>query len=216
MIDRRFLLGAAVALPGAYMLWPRSSETTLPGGLLGQPANAAEGELLPDMVLGDEAAPIEIIEYASFTCPHCASFHKDVYPQLKANYIDEGKVRFVYREVYFDKYGLWAGMLARCAGPVRYFGLVDLLFERQKDWVQRNDADTVQGLYRVGRIAGLDDETMDACLKDNAQAKALVADFQAKAGADGVRATPSFVIDGEMQSNMSYGEFETLLNEKLK
>ena len=216
MINRRILLGSALALPAAYALWPSAPETNLPTGLLAAPANAAEGELLPDMVLGEDDAPIEIIEYASFTCPHCANFHKDVYPDLKANYVDTGKARFVYREVYFDKYGLWAGMLARCAGPERYFGIVDLLFERQKDWVQRNDTDTVQGLYRIGRMAGMDDATMDACLKDNDQAKALVADFQAKAGADGVSSTPSFVVDGEMQSNMSYADFEALLDAKLE
>ena len=216
MIDRRYLLGAALGLPAAYMLWPRPSETTLPSDLFVQPANAAEGELLPDMTQGAEDAPIEVIEYASFTCPHCATFHKDVLPKLKANYVETGKARFVFREVYFDKYGLWAGMMARCAGPDRYFGIVDLLFERQRDWVKSSDADTVQGLYRIGRIAGLDDDTMDACLKDNDNAKALVADFQAKAGADGIRATPSFVIDGALQSNMGYAEFETLLNGKLE
>jgi len=212
-MDRRFLLGAAVALPAAYALWPRSNETSFPG--LAHAQEAATGELLDDPFIGDENAPIEIIEYASFTCPHCANFHKDVYPDLKANYIDKGHAKFVLREVYFDKYGLWAGMLARCAGPDRYFGVVDLLFERQRDWVARNDADTVNGLYRLGRIAGMDDATMEACLKDNDQAKALVADYQAKAGADGVRATPSFVIDGKLESNMSYSAFEELLNAKL-
>ena len=94
MIDRRYLLGAALGLPAAYMLWPRPSETTLPSDLFVQPANAAEGELLPDMTQGAEDAPIEVIEYASFTCPHCATFHKDVLPKLKANYVETGKARF--------------------------------------------------------------------------------------------------------------------------
>ena len=78
-----------------------------------------------EMILGDVNAPIEIIEYASMTCPHCANFHSDVYPQLKANYIETGKVKFVFREVYFDKYGMWASMIARCAGPDRFFGVID-------------------------------------------------------------------------------------------
>ena len=216
MIDRRFLLGAAVALPAAYALWPRSNGTALPDSLLASSAQAAEGDLLPDMILGEADAPIEVIEYASFTCPHCASFHENVYPKLKTNFVETGQVRFVFREVYFDKYGLWAGMLARCGGDDRYFGIVDLLFERQRDWVKREDAETVEGLYRIGRIAGLDDAAMDACLKDNDLAKALVADFQAKAGADEVRSTPSFMVDGEMQSNMSYEDFETLLKAKME
>ena len=69
-----------------------------------------------------------------FTCPHCAAFHATVFPQIKANYIDTGKVRLVYREVYFNKPSLWAAMIARCAPPDRYFGIVDLLFDRQADW----------------------------------------------------------------------------------
>ena len=76
-------------------------------------AEEASEEIKPiaEMVQGDLNAPIEIIEYASFTCPHCATFHADVYPKLKINYIDKGLVRFVYREVYFDKYGMWASMI---------------------------------------------------------------------------------------------------------
>jgi protein-disulfide isomerase len=87
-----------------------------------------------EMILGDVNAPIEIIEYASMTCPHCANFHSDVYPQLKENYIETGKVKFVFREVYFDKYGMWASMIARCAGPDRFFGVIDQMFEKQKTW----------------------------------------------------------------------------------
>ena len=73
-------------------------------------AEEASEEIKPiaEMVQGDENAPIEMIEYASFTCPHCATFHADVYPKLKINYIDKGLVKFIYREVYFDKYGMWA------------------------------------------------------------------------------------------------------------
>jgi len=82
------------------------------------------------MVIGDADAPIEMIEYASFTCPHCARFHADVYPLLKADYIDSGKVKFIYREVYFDRFGLWASMIARCGGEARFFGLSNLIYEK--------------------------------------------------------------------------------------
>lgn len=216
MIDRRFLLGAGLALPvTAYFAWPRSGVTALPADLLVSAASAQEGDLLPDMTQGSPDAPIEVIEYASFTCPHCANFHKTVFPDLKANFIDAGHVRFVYREIYFDKYGLWAGMLARCGGPDRYFGIVDLIYDKQREWIARDDATTVEGLYKIGRMAGLDNAAMEACLKDNEHAKALVADFQAKAGADGIDSTPSFMVDGEKYSNMPYAEFEELLNGKL-
>lgn len=216
MIDRRMLLGAGLAATAAaYYLWPKGSDLVMPDGGFVSAAQAADGDAMPDMILGQEDAPIELIEYASFTCPHCASFHKDVFPQIKEKFIEPGHVKFVYREVYFDKFGLWAGMLARCAGPDRYFGIVDLLFERQRDWVRSTDTETVQELYRIGRMAGMDDATMAECLNDNDHAKALVADFQAKAGADEINATPSFVIDGQKQSNMSFEAFEELLNGKL-
>ena len=181
-------------------------------------ANAQESEAaseIPDMVLGDADAPITVVEYASFTCPHCGRFHTDVYPEIKENFIETGKVKFVLREVFFDKYGLWASMLARCAGPDRYFGVADLLLSNQSDWVSRDDAAVAESLYRIGRQAGMDDETMQACLQNGEQAQALVAYYQENATADGVNSTPTFIIDCESHGNMSYSDFETLLNDKL-
>ena len=73
-------------------------------------------------------APIKIVEYASFTCPHCARFHKEAYGRLKSEYIETGKVHFTMREVYFDRYGLWAALIARCGGDMKYFGIHDMLY----------------------------------------------------------------------------------------
>ena len=76
-------------------------------------AAAAPVQVLPDVVLGEASAPVTVVEYASFTCPHCAAFHDENFPKLKAEYIDTGKVRFIQRDVYFDQVGLWAGVLER-------------------------------------------------------------------------------------------------------
>ena len=81
-----------------------------------QTATEIDTSSVIEMTIGAEDAPIEMIEYASYTCPHCGKFHTDVFKKLKQNYIDTGKVRFTYREVYFDRYGLWASMVARCGG----------------------------------------------------------------------------------------------------
>lgn len=89
-----------------------------------------------EMVQGAENAPVTVMEYASFTCPHCANFHEGPYKQLKADYIDTGKVKFVFREVYFDKYGVWASMIARCAGPEKFFGITELMFKGQSEWAR--------------------------------------------------------------------------------
>lgn len=179
-------------------------------------ASAQEDAGIPEMVLGSDEAKVEIIEYASYTCPHCASFHAGPYKELKKDYIDTGKVKFVFREVYFDRFGLWASMIARCAGPDRFFGVTDLMFEKQSTWARAGDPSAiVEELRKIGRLAGLTDETLDSCLKDADQAQALVAWFQENAERDGISSTPSFMIDGKLHSNMSYADLSALIEEKL-
>lgn len=190
-------------------------------GLL--PATAQEGDAaapaaieITDFSQGSPDAKVEVIEYASFTCPHCATFHAEVYPQLKADYIDTGKIRFTYREVYFDRYGLWAAMIARCGGEMRYFGIADMIFEQQSEWAASDDPTVVvENLKKIGRTAGLDDATMDACLKDGAKAEAMVAHYQETSTADGLQGTPSFLIGGTLHSNMSYDEMKALIDAEL-
>ena len=219
MNRRSLLLSGAVALAGggAYFL-TRPGNDGLPVNPLVSPANAqsSDAAAIPDMVLGSADAPVEVIEYASYTCPHCASFHANQYPQLKANYIDTGKVRFVYREVYFDRFGLWASMVARCGGEAQFFNITNLIYEKQRDWTASGDPATiVEELRKLGKIAGLDDAALDACLSDGEFAQNLVGWFQANAERDGINSTPSFLIDGEKYTNMSYDDFAALLDEKL-
>ncbi|MBS8225399.1 DsbA family protein [Vannielia litorea] len=169
-----------------------------------------------EMTLGEESAPVEVIEYASFTCPHCASFHQNVFKKLKADYIDTGKVHFIYREIYFDKPGLWAGMVARCAGPMRYFGIADALYTEQAEWLATRDLAGIHGdLRKLALKSGLDGEQVDACLGDAEKAQAMYALFLKNAEADGIESTPSFIIDGEKYTNMSYEDFSAILDEKL-
>jgi protein-disulfide isomerase len=178
----------------------------------------AEGDaaLAPDMELGNPEAKVTLIEYASFTCPHCAAFHAEVLPRLRADYIDQGLVRFVYREVYFDRYGLWAAMVARCGGPERFFGLADMIYAGQQDWPRAGTpADVAEGLRRIGRVAGLDDATLDACLTDQAMAEALVAKFESQTTADEVQSTPTLIINGVKHSNMPYDDLRALIDTAL-
>ncbi|MBB5720456.1 protein-disulfide isomerase [Loktanella ponticola] len=204
-MKRRDLLktgSAAVALSGGFgTLAHAQEETTIE---------------ITDMVLGDENAPIEMIEYASFTCPHCAAFHANVYPKLKADYIDTGKVKFIYREVYFDRFGLWASMIARCAGQERFFGLSNLIYENQRDWAASGDpAIVIEELRKLAKTTGLNDAALDACMSDADQAEALVGWYQTNAERDEVNSTPSFLIDGEKFGNMSYDAFQEILDAKL-
>jgi protein-disulfide isomerase len=165
------------------------------------------------MALGPQDAKVTIIEYASFTCPHCANFHEAVFKPLKAEYIDTGKVRFEFREVYFDKYGLWGAMTARCGGDLRYFGIADILLSTQQEWAGTDDAATVvENLKRIGRTVGMDDAVIDACLNDDAMAQALVTQYQTNAGADGVEGTPTLFINGEKHANMAYADLKAIID----
>jgi protein-disulfide isomerase len=169
-----------------------------------------------EMTMGEADAPVTLVEYAMFNCPHCAAFNRDVFPQIKENYIDTGKVRLVYREVYFNKPSLWAGMVARCAPQDRYFGIVDLLYERQTDWAMQSDANAMlESLFSIGRQAGMTDDQMNACLQDRAFAEGLVAEYQKNAEADRIEATPTFFINGQKEDNMPYEEFAAKLDAAL-
>jgi protein-disulfide isomerase len=178
---------------------------------------AAPAEVaVPDMVLGAEDAPVTMIEYASFTCPHCAAFHADQFQQLKTDYIDTGKVRFILREVYFDRFGLWASMVARCGGEMRFYGIADMLYEDQQGWIGDGQPATIaDNLRRIGRTAGLDDATLEACLADEGQAQALLAWYEENAATDGIRATPTLMIDGQSHGNMSYEELSGVIDAAL-
>jgi protein-disulfide isomerase len=171
---------------------------------------------IPDMEMGSDDAPITIIEYASYTCPHCASFHKNVFPSLRKNYIETGKVKFIYREVYFDGPGLWAALLARCGGVKKYFGISDLLYSKQREWTKGDGGAAIaQNLYKIGRIAGLDQSKMEVCLQDKDVATAMVARFQETTKADNVSSTPSLILNGKNIGNMSYTELAALIEEAM-
>ncbi len=180
-------------------------------------APAADAVEVKDFSLGDPAAKVQIVEYASFTCPHCARFHDTVWEQLKKNYIDTGKVHFTYKEVYFDRYGLWAAMMARCGGELRYFGIVDILFSTQKEWAASEDPNvTVENIRKIGRSVGMEDAALDVCLKDAKQAEALVAHFEKGFKEDGIEGTPTFLVNGAKHSGeMSYEEFAKIVDDAL-
>lgn len=178
-------------------------------------ADAGAAEII-DMVQGAEDAPITVIEYASFTCPHCARFHSDVYKLLRKNYIDTGKIKFIFREVYFDKYGMWASMIARCSGPDRFFGMTDLILNSQSTWARAgDDLAIVEALRKIGRLSGMQDAALDSCLQDGEKLRALVGWYKENAQRDGIQSTPSFLIDGQPYKNMDYEEFAKILDEKL-
>ncbi|MDU8942444.1 DsbA family protein [Ovoidimarina sediminis] len=218
----RLLLIVAVAAFGALgvFIWNSNRPAGLPGVDLGavsaQEAGDVDTSMVAEMTLGNPDAPVTVVEYASFTCPHCGAFHANEFKRMKAEYIDTGKINFIYREVYFDRYGLWAGMLARCGGEERYFGIADLLYQNQREWLASGDPAGIAGeLRRLGRTAGLEEEAITACLSDADMAQAMVAVYQENATADDVSSTPSFLINGEKVSGNNYPEVKRLIDAAL-
>lgn len=180
----------------------QKSEFFLPYSANAQEASEDLSAII-EMTQGDENAPVEFIEYASFTCPHCADFHIDIYPKLKKDYINKGKIKFVYREVYFDRFGVWASMLARCAGPDRFFGIIDELYRKQSVWADsdKSDIEVRKELEKIGYLAGLKNESINRCFQDSDKLKSLIAWFQNNSETDKVKSTPTFVINGEKYPN---------------
>jgi protein-disulfide isomerase len=167
--------------------------------------------VLGDIALGEPDAPLTIYEYASFTCPHCAAFHKETFPEFKEKYIDTGKVRFVLREVYFDQYGLWASMVARCGGEDGFYPLVETFLSTQSSWTRAPDIG--HAIQQVGRRAGLPAERLQQCLSDRDFAKQLLEDYQENREADEIQSTPTFVIEGEKHTGaMAFEEFSALVD----
>jgi len=196
----------------------RNGEFSLPYSAYAQEPSEDVSTVI-EMMQGDENAPVEFVEYASFTCPHCADFHINIYPRLKIDYINKGKIKFVYREVYFDRFGVWASMLARCAGPDRFFGIIDELYRKQSVWADSNksDIEVRKELEKIGSLAGLTDEKIDQCFQDRDKLELLIEWFQKNSETDKVKSTPTFVINGEKYPNeKDYEKLTKILDEILE
>jgi protein-disulfide isomerase len=151
---------------------------------------------LPDIVIGSADAPTTIVEYASMTCPHCAQFQTEVFPQLKTKYIDTGKVKYMLREFPLDNLAAAAFMLARCSGDGRYYPMVDAMFSTQESWAVPG-ADGKERLLQIARQAGMSKEEFDKCLEDQALFKKIVETRSIAHDKFQVDSTPTFFINGK-------------------
>jgi protein-disulfide isomerase len=180
-------------------------------------ADVAKPQSLPDMGLGPANASVTITEYASMTCPHCANFNETVFPKIKSEYIDSGKIRYVFREFPLDIKAAAGSMLARCIAKddaPKYFAVIDLLFRQQNDWVMKNTTET---LARIGKQAGLSQQQVEDCLKDQALLDKIAADQKFANEVLKVNSTPTFFINGEMvKGETSFEEFDKKIKALLK
>ncbi|WP_415183745.1 DsbA family protein [Phaeovulum sp.] len=218
MTKTTYVLGAlaSVAVLAAGGLWLARSAGLEALSIAALAETADDATILPDVVMGQEDAPVTVIEYASYTCPHCAVWHKEVLPPLKADYIDTGKVKFIHREVYFDRYGLMAGTVASCGGVPKYYAISGMIYDTQSDWIGDGKEATIgANLRKIGLKAGLSAEAVNACLSDNDRAQAMVATFQKHATDDAIDSTPTILVNGEKYPNMSYADLKAIIDAKL-
>ncbi len=171
-----------------------------------------------EMSKGNDNAPIIFVEYASLTCPACAAFHTDVYPKLNKDFIETGKMKFIHREIYFDKAGLWAALTARCTNSVkRYFGMLDLLYSEQQKWSRSETSDgIVNMLLKISAKSGIEKEKAISCLEDQEKALDLVDQYREYVNEDAIESTPTFIINGQKYTNRSYEELKEIIEKELK
>ena len=198
---------APAPAPAAPPAQPQQQASPPPatGTVTAAPAPAAANPL-SDRVLGNPNAPVTIVEYSSLTCPHCARFHVETLPKLKEQYIDTGKAKLIFRDFPFDQWALRASLMARCAPPERYYPLLDVLFKSQAQWSSAKDP--AAALIQIGKLAGVSQQTTEACWADKALADGILnfrLDGQNK---HRIESTPSFVLNDGAERVIGAQPFE--------
>jgi protein-disulfide isomerase len=206
-IDRRVMLGLAAA-GFAGPVFAQAGEVF-------KPEDLAVAGPLGDFALGRDDAPVTIYEYASLTCGHCANFHAVGFKHLKEQYIDTGKVRFILREFPLDPLATAGFMLSHCAGGPRYHTMVDLLFQRQRDWIQTDKP--VDALLSLVRQAGFSQESFRACLSNQQIYDGVNSVRQRGSEKFAITSTPTFFINGrKVTGSLSAKELDDLIQPLLK
>ena len=217
MIITRRAFTAALSLTGLVALAGLAPQHLIGEAMAQSASDVAKPVSLPDMALGPANASVTITEFASMTCPHCAAFNEAVFPKIKSEYIDTGKVRYVFREFPLDIKAAAGSMLARCIAKNdagKYFAVVDMLFRQQSDWVMKNTTET---LTRIGKQAGLSQQGVEDCLKDQALLDKIAADQKYASEVLKVDSTPTFFINGEkIKGETSFEEFDKKIKSLLK
>jgi protein-disulfide isomerase len=217
LIITRRAFTAALSLTGLAALAGFAPLRLIADAMAQGASDVAKPVSLPDMALGPANATVTITEYASMTCPHCAAFNETVFPKIKSEYIDTGKVRYVFREFPLDIKAAAGSMLSRCIARgdgAKYFAVTDMLFRQQNDWAMKNTTET---LTRIGKQAGLSQQAIEDCLKDQALLDKIAADQKYAAEVLKVDSTPTFFLNGDkIKGETSFEEFDKRIKSLLK
>ncbi|MGE3146561.1 MAG: DsbA family protein [Pseudorhodoplanes sp.] len=206
MIRRRLCI-VALALGFGLGLWPAA----LPAQKSAPPAPAG----LADQSIGETGAAVTVVEYFSTSCHFCAKFHNTTWPELKAKYVDTGKVRFVLRDFPNDLPGLAGAMLARCLGEAKWYGATDRLLREQDAWTHAQNVG--HALADIARAEGMSREAFDACMLNRPLYETIRAAALRARDEFGISSTPTFFINGEKRTGaLTLEEFEAILAPLLK
>ncbi len=219
--QNKIIIGGLVAvliLIIAYVMAPQNSQEISEGEATIIAPAAEQSDLAPldrpnplgEIVLGDDNAPVTIVEYSSLTCGHCGAFHTKTLPLLKEKYVEKGLVRFQFRPFPFDSYATAGAMLAQCVAPKQRVAFLDILFQRQGQWLSSEKP--IENLQSLARQAGLSEGDFVVCLKDENVLNGVREMQKAAADELGVRSTPTFFINGsKLEGNVPIEEFDALI-----
>ncbi len=169
-----------------------------------------------DFVIGDEDAPITIIEYASMSCSHCANFHKNTLPDLKTEYIDTGKVRMIFRDFPFNYPALLGSMMMRCIPNEVRYDYMNVLYQLQSKWVNRDPTVTKKELYKIMQSGGMTKDEFDSCYSNLDIENEILEAVMAAQNDFNIRSTPSFIVNGNLvEGNKNTKEFRQIIDKIL-
>ncbi|MGG5811827.1 DsbA family protein [Falsiroseomonas sp. CW058] len=202
MPDRRSFLALAAAAPAGL----------LPGAARAQAP--AEDPRMAERVVGRAEAPVQVIEYFSLTCGHCAAFHRDTWPRVKRDLVETGRMRMVLRDFPLDQLALLAAAVARSLPAERYEPFISTLFATQDRWAFARNANPQEELFRLAALAGMDRATFDATIADATLQRAILERRVQGQQQHNVNSTPTFVFGSRsVPGNLPFDRFAALVAE---
>jgi protein-disulfide isomerase len=181
------------------------------------PNAAAADPRLGERAIGRPDAPVQVLEFFSLTCSHCAGFYRDTMPQVRQRLVEPGAVRFIYRDFPLDRLALAAAVVARSLPPERYEPFVGALLLAQDRWAFTR-GDQMEELAKMAALAGMARPQFDMAVRDEALARSIMEGVQAAEREHGIRSTPSFVFrqDGRSRTqagSVGFERFQQLVDE---
>jgi protein-disulfide isomerase len=202
---------AATAAPAA----DKAAQAQSPPSLLAAPAALTIDvpAAMKDRVIGNDNAPVTIVEYAALSCPHCAHFVSEILPEVKKRLLDTGKAKLIFRDFPLDNFGLKAAMMTRCIPADKYFSLVEVVFSNQERWTQSKDP--LEALAQLGALAGMDADFFKACTQNTELETAILNGINDAQSKYQIRSTPTFIFNNGAEvltGAQDADQFEAIVN----